>query len=117
MTRWTVGSITAVALAALAAAPAAAEHNGPSPRPSVDLNLDLKVGPDGFRLGGQLFGAEGVWGAWLNGERRARGFTFDGRVQDPGRAFNFTMNAEILDWLLGMWPGSGHDAPRGVDQF
>jgi hypothetical protein len=113
-----VGAMTAAALVALAAAPAAAEHDrSASSGPAVDLNLDLKVGRDGFRLGGQLFGAGGVWGAWLNGERRPGGFTFDGRLQDPARAFNFTMNAEILDWLLGVSPGTGRDAPRGVDQL
>ena len=82
------------------AAPARAEHNGQAPaRDSVDLNLDLKVGKDGFRLGGTVFGLEGVYGAWINGAVRPEGFSVDGRVQHPDRAFNFKLDADVGEWL------------------
>jgi len=82
------------------AAPALAEHNGQAPaRDSVDLNLDLKVGKDGFRLGGALLGLEGLYGAWINGALRAEGFSVDGRIQHPERAFNFKINADVGEWL------------------
>ncbi len=46
------------------------------------LDIDLKLGLNGFRLGGRLFGREGyAGGAWLNGETRAEGFSLDGRVE------------------------------------
>lgn len=115
MRGWIAAAMAAAQLTALAAAPAAAEHNGPSPRPSVDLNLDVKVGRDGFRLGGQLCGPDGVWGAWLNGARRPGGVTLDGRLEEPGRAFNFKLNGEILDSLLRLWPGAETGAPRAGD--
>jgi hypothetical protein len=82
------------------AAPALAEHNGQtSARDSVDLNLDVKIGRDGFRLGGTVFGLEGVYGAWINGAVRPEGFSVDGRVQHPERAFNFKLNADVGEWL------------------
>jgi len=72
---------------------------------SRTLDMDLKVGGRGFRLGGRLFGPDGVAGAWLNGEVGANGFTLDGRVQkDNGRAYNFKLEAEALDGLTrAMW--------------
>lgn len=122
MRGWIAGSITALAVVTLTAAPAAAEQDAAS---SVNLNLDLKVGKDGFRFGGQLFGLGGVWGAWVNGERREGGFTVDGRLQDPGRAFNFKMNADIDKWLRDLWPGTPGtttpapriELPRGFEQL
>ena len=82
------------------AAPARAEHNGQAPaRDSVDLNLDLKIGGEGFRLGGTVFGLEGVYGAWLNGAVRPDGFSVDGRLQHPERAYNFKFNADVGGWL------------------
>jgi len=83
-----------------AAMPARAEHNTPAAsRDSVDLNMDLKIGRDGFRLGGTVFGLEGVYGAWLNGAVRPDGFSIDGRVQHPDHAYNFKLNADVADWL------------------
>ncbi len=83
--------------------PVWAEHNAPNgtPNTSVNLDVDLRVHRDGFRLGGQLRGLAQSYGAWLNGEVRPDGLRLDGRVEDGGRAFNFTLNAEILEWLLG----------------
>jgi len=86
-----------------------AERTGPSgsdatlerkapPTPSDLLDLDVKLGADSFRLGARVFGATGVWGAWLNGQSRPDGFGLDGRVQQPERAYNFKMNAEIDAW-------------------
>ena len=89
-----VGAVLAVA------APALAEHNGEAAaRDSVDLNLDVKIGGDGFRLGGTVFGLEGVYGAWINGAVRPDGFSVDGRVQHPARAYNFKLNADVAGWL------------------
>lgn len=80
------------------------------PPRSSNLDVTLKFGLDGFRLGGRLFGERGVAGLWLNGERRPNGFVLDGRLQsDGGRAFNFKIDAETMDaatraawqWFLG----------------
>lgn len=103
--------ITAV-VAILVAASAYAEHNsvvasadeGPDGRPSSttrgSLDIDLKLGFSGFRLGGRLFGREGyAGGAWLNGETRKDGFSLDGRVEREGKAWNFRMNADVDEWL------------------
>jgi len=80
--------------------PARAEHNTPAPsRDSVDLNVDIKIDRDGFRLGGTVFGLEGVYGAWFNGAVREDGFTVDGRIQHPDRAYNFKLNGDVADWL------------------
>jgi len=112
-------ALMAGALFALAA-PAVAEHTGQAPaRDAIDLNLDLKVGKDGFRLGGTLLGLEGLYGAWINGVIRGEGFTVDGRVQHPERAFNFKINADVGEWLgraLGQggpfaFPGSSGEGP------
>ena len=64
------------------------------------LDLDLKLGPRGFRLGGRVFGREGyAGGAWLNGETRSDGFSLDGRVEHDGKARTFKFNATIDEWL------------------
>lgn len=97
---------------ALGAAPATAEHNAlvepgaaAAPDQTANLDIDLKVGARGFRLGGRLFSGEGVWGVWINGERRPDGFSLDGRLQSDARAFNFKLNAELMDELAGRaWP-------------
>ena len=88
-------------------APADAERNAnaESAKPEgsttdATLDIDLKLGLNGFRLGGRLFGREGyAGGAWLNGETRAEGFSLDGRVERDGKAHNFKMNVEIDEWL------------------
>ena len=73
----------------------------PAGEPSSSLlDLEMKLGKEGFRLGGRLFGRGGVAGAWLNGQLKANGFVLDGRVQDEdGHARNFKLDAEGMDWL------------------
>lgn len=92
--------LLAGALLMLTATPARADHMGAAPQRSIDLNVDLRLGADGFRLGGQLLGLEGVYGAWLNGQFGQGGFTLDGRFQEPERAFNFKLDADIAEKLL-----------------
>jgi len=106
-------SITVLALAVLVACsgtPALAEHmtlvtpsaEAPGPHVTTEktptLDLGVTLGRDGFRLGARLFSALGVYGAWLNGQTRPDGFTVDGRLQQPDRAYNFRLNAEIDAW-------------------
>jgi hypothetical protein len=85
------------AAAVLGAAPARAEHNS-GPETKSTLDLDLKVDRDGFRLGGRLLG-DHVRGAWLNGRLTDGGFSVDGRVQGEDRAYNFKLNADVVDAL------------------
>jgi hypothetical protein len=94
----------AVMLAGLVT-PAWAEHNAP-PSKSVDLDVDLRVHRDGFRLGGHLLGLSQAYSGWLNGEVRPEGLTLDGRIQEGDRAFNFKFNAEMARWLLRALGGS-----------
>ncbi|MBI1735411.1 MAG: hypothetical protein HYR51_09570 [Candidatus Rokubacteria bacterium] len=110
--------LVALAVALVAAGPAWADHRTPAvadePRdptalveeppvaaPSSSLlDVEIKVGKDGFRLGGRLFGPAGVAGAWLNGQLESNGVVLDGRVQDEqGRARSFKLDAEMIDWL------------------
>ena len=118
--RWTLAGV-ALATVVLSTVPARAEHMtlmGPDARqeqartpdsdaprdatsrlnPSDLFDVDIKVGADGFRLGARVFGASGVWGAWVNGQSRPDGFTLDGRVQQPDRGYNFKVNADIDAW-------------------
>jgi hypothetical protein len=118
--RWTL-AYAALATVILSAAPARAEHMtlvGPEARggpaitsdadaagerksrltPSDLVDVDIKIGAGGFRLGARVFGESGVWGAWVNGQSRPDGFTLDGRVQQPERAYNFKINADIDAW-------------------
>jgi hypothetical protein len=97
-----------VGLVAFTAAPTIAEHNSlassDAPRaPASDrssLDVDLKLGLNGFRLGARLFGHQGYsGGAWLNGETRPEGFSVDGRVEREGKAWNFKLNADIDEAL------------------
>lgn len=98
----TCALIAALVLATAALAPAAAlageERTGE--RRAFDVDIDLKLGADGFRLGGRVFGPAGVWGTWVNGRLRRDGFTIDGRVQDPDRATNFRLNVDVWEWLV-----------------
>ena len=92
------------------ALPVHADHNS-APAPEHDatlsvpgtehtLDLNLKLGLNGFRLGSRLFGRDGyAGGAWLNGETRKDGFSLDGRVEHEGKAHNFKFNADIDEWL------------------
>ena len=108
----------ALAAALMTAAPAWADHNRLVAPPDAERNADvesakpegsttdgtldieLKLGLNGFRLGGRLFGREGyAGGAWLNGETRAEGFSLDGRVERDGKAHNFKMNVQVDEWL------------------
>ena len=103
-----------VGLIMVMAAPATADHktlvaesDGMSAeRSSVDV--DLKLGLNGFRLGARVFGNQGyAGGAWLNGETRPEGFSVDGRVEREGRkSWNFKLNADIdaaLRRAAGWW--------------
>jgi hypothetical protein len=124
----------AFGVVALSAAAAAADHNKlmsavqstesaqstqsapnmqstpPAPeRSSVDV--DLKLGLNGFRLGARVFGKDGYsGGAWVNGETRPDGFSVDGRVErDGGKSWNFKLNADIDEALrraMKWWGGS-----------
>jgi len=81
------------------------ESQAESPKPEgmqtdSSLDIDLKLGLNGFRLGGRLFGREGyAGGAWLNGQTRPEGFSLDGRVERDGKAHNFKMNVDLDEWL------------------
>jgi hypothetical protein len=116
-----IGLVTLLA----AAAPARAEHNAAPPAESStpsttlevpgtehSLDLNLKLGPNGFRLGSRLFGRDGyAGGAWLNGETRPDGFSLDGRIEHDGKAHNFKLNADIDEWLRRIlrWRGGALD--------
>ena len=114
-----LGALTATLVAA---APARADHNSlvaPADEPRTEsakpegsttdgsLDINLKLGWNGFRFGSRLFGREGyTGGAWLNGETRPDGFSLDGRLERCAggapcerRAHNFKMNVEIDEWL------------------
>jgi hypothetical protein len=108
-----VTAIAAILVIVAAACPAHAEHTKlvasdtemPETRlevPGADTSLDinLKLGINGFRLGGRLFGRDGyTGGAWLNGETRKDGFSLDGRIERDGKAHNFKFNADIDEWF------------------
>ena len=112
-------------LAAAAPARARAEHNtAPPSEPSApsakvevpgtehSLDLNLKLGLNGFRLGSRLFGRDGyAGGAWLNGETRSDGFSLDGRIEHDGKAHNFKLTADIDEWLRRIlrWRGGALD--------
>ena len=88
--------------------PKAAESpKADAPGTGSSLDIDLKLGLNGFRLGGRLFGENGyAGGAWLNGETRVDGFSVDGRVERDGKAHNFKMNVDFDEWLrraAGWW--------------
>jgi len=78
------------------------------PGTETSLDINLKLGLNGFRLGSRLFGKDGLLGgAWLNGETRRDGFSLDGRVEHEGKGHNFKFNADIDEWLhrLLHWRG------------
>jgi hypothetical protein len=93
----------AAALGAMLAVtgPASADQaTAPGARTESSLDIDLKLGPGSFRLGGRLFGRGGyAGGVWLNGETRSDGFSIDGRVERDGTAHNFKFNADIDAWV------------------
>jgi hypothetical protein len=104
-----------LAVVALAAAPARADHNAllapadapraEAPRPGgttteSSVDIDLKLGWNGFRFGSRVFGRDGyAGGAWLNGATRPDGFSLDGRLERDGKAHNFKMNVDVDEWL------------------
>jgi hypothetical protein len=77
------------------------------------LDIDVKLGLNGFRLGSRLFGREGyAGGAWLNGQTRPEGFSLDGRFERDGKAHNFKMNIDLDEWLrraARWWSGGQSD--------
>lgn len=87
------------------------EHSTPPASERSSVDVDLKLGLNGFRLGGRLFGKDGYkGGAWLNGETRPEGFSVDGRVErEGGKSWNFKLNADIDEALRRAmrWWGSG----------
>ena len=107
----------ALAMVLALAAPAQADHNklatsdrdveqksdGAAPEGMTtdnSLDINLKIGVDGFRLGSRIFGRQGyAGGAWLNGQVRPEGFSLDGRVEKDGRAQNFKMNVDVDEWM------------------
>ena len=103
----------------LTASSAWAEHNtAPPPQRALtrdtpateqSIDIDLKIGLNGFRLGSWLFGRDGyAGGAWINGQTRRDGFSLEGRVEHEGKAHEFRFNADIDEALQRMlrWPGS-----------
>lgn len=92
-----LGAILAVAM------PAAADHTKalpPVPDTESSLDIDLKLGPNSFRLGSRFFGRDGyAGGAWLNGALRGGGFSLDGRVERDGKAHDFRFDADLDEWL------------------
>ena len=114
--RTTLLMLMALGLLTLAAAPAVADHNSlapaepdaPAASDRSSLDVDLKLGLNGFRLGARVFGDRGYsGGAWLNGETRPEGFSVDGRLErEGGKAWNFKLNADIdaaLRRAAGWW--------------
>ena len=105
---------------ALTAAPSAADHkaflsleqNAPTAPERSSVDVDLKLGANGFRIGARVFGKDGyTGGAWLNGETRPEGFSVDARVErEGGKSWNFKLNADIdqaLQQLMRGWLRGG----------
>jgi hypothetical protein len=70
----------------------------------TSLDVNLRLGADGFRLGGRVFDRGGyAGGAWLNAETRRDGFSLDGRLEHGGRAHNFRFNADLDAWVKRAW--------------
>ena len=102
----------------LTAAPSAADHKvlvsseqgTPSDPERSSVDVDVKLGVNGFRLGARLFGKGGyTGGAWINGETRPEGFSLDGRLErEGGKSWNFKLNADIDEALrraMRLWGG------------
>jgi hypothetical protein len=107
MVKAAIGLGIALLASAVVSAPACAEHNTmvarDAARPGEDtaLDLDLKVGRDGFRLGGRFLGPDGAHDAWLDGRVLPYGLVLDGRVQDERGAHTFKMKLDLEDLLPG----------------
>jgi hypothetical protein len=106
--------LAAMAVTLALAAPARADHKllmSDTPRTpettgasdqvgESSVDIDLKLGLNGFRFGSRLFGRDGyTGGAWLNGQTRPDGFSVDGRLEREGKAHNFKLNVDIDEWL------------------
>jgi hypothetical protein len=87
------------------AQPGARIDGGPSAaegQPSKSIGIDLKIGGNGFRLGGRLSGSKGVSEAWVNGHVRGNGVTLDARVKgQDGAPRDFTLNLDLLPGWIG----------------
>ena len=81
------------------------DHGGPSVaegQPSKSIGIDLKIGANGFRLGGRVSGSKGVSEAWVNGHVRGDGVTLDARLKgQDGAPRDFTLNLDLLPGWLG----------------
>ena len=102
-------SMLLIALGLLTASPSFADHarlaSGVAPE-GHDLEIELKIGQDFFRLGGHLLGPDGVASGLLNGRLRPGGFSVDGRLKpETGRPYNFKIDLDGLDKLgtIGTW--------------
>jgi hypothetical protein len=108
--------VIGLAVIAVSAVPTTADHNAlvsadadaPAASDRSSLDVDLKLGLNGFRLGARIFGHQGyTGGAWLNGETKPEGFSVDGRVErEGGKSWNFKLNADIDEALrraAGWW--------------
>jgi hypothetical protein len=71
---------------------------GPDPRrPSKSLAIDLRIGGDGFRVGGRMSDSKGVSSAWLGARLRDDGVTLDGRLEgQDGPTRDFALNLDLL---------------------
>ena len=99
MTRNTALALVVAGILAVATGPAQAEHESQLV-PDQMLDLDLKLGKDGFDVGGRVFGA---YGAWLRGRLADRGIVLDGRVEQPGRSKGFNLDALFPRWRFRTW--------------
>lgn len=108
----------ALSVIVLSAAPSAADHMAlssdqgtPSAPERSSVDIDLKLGVNGFRLGAKVFGKGGyTGGGWLNGETHRDGFSVDGRLERDGKSWNFKLNADIEEALrraMMLWMGGG----------
>ena len=109
----------ALSVIGLTAVPSVADHKALVSSEQSDLSaperssvdVDLKLGLNGFRLGAKVFGKSGYsGGAWINGETRAEGFSVDGRLErEGGKSWNFKLNADIDEALRRAmrWWGGG----------
>ena len=102
MKTWLIAGALGAILAVTA--PAVADHTRALPPPVPDtessLDIDLKLGPSSFRLGGRFFGRDGyAGGVWLNGALRGGGFSLDGRLERDGKTHDFRFDADLDEWL------------------
>ena len=81
------------------------DNGGPSAaegQPSKSIGIDLKIGGNGFRLGGRLSGSKGVSEAWVDGHVRGNGVTLDARLKgQDGAPRDFTLNLDLLPGWIG----------------